>query len=132
MGEMTPSVVFSATVSMVAHTTSRLESAAVSRPTIRATCLRPASMPRPSALSTPTASCARHFADSPIQSSSAMTISRGTRPNSPDRKISSPAAAVVTSTVEAVSSTALRRRSPPRARSFFSHQLMYLPMMHTG
>ena len=132
MGEITPSVVFSATVSIVAHTTSRSLSAAVSRPTMRATCLRPASSPRPSAFSTPTASCARHRADSPIQLRSAMTISRGTRPSNPDRNTSSPAASAVRSTVDAVSHTALRRRFPPRARSRFSHQLIYFPMTHTG
>ena len=68
----------------------------------------------------------------PIQSSRAMAISRGMRPSSPQSIKISATTAIVSSTVEAVRNTALFRRLPPRRRSFFSIQPMYLPMMHTG
>ena len=131
-GEITPSVVFSDTVSTVALMISSSLKSCVSRPTIRATCVRPASTPCPSAFSTPRASFAILVMAMPIQSSRAMAISRGMRPSSPQSIKISATTAIVSSTVEAVRNTALFRRLPPRRRSFFSIQPMYLPMMHTG
>ena len=124
-GDITPSVVFSATVSIVAQIISRSVSLLVSRPTMRATCLRPASTPPElSARFTPTASCARHRAERPIQLTSAMPTSSGQRPMSDRSHIKSAVTAMVMSTVEAVSSTAPRRRLPPRARSLPSQKDM--------
>ena len=131
-GEITPSVVFSDTVSTVALMISSSLKSCVSRPTIRATCVRPAATPCPSAFSTPRASFAILVMAMPIQSSRAMAISRGMRPSSPQSIKISATTATVSSTVEAVRNTALFRRLPPRRRSFFSTQPMYLPMMHTG
>ena len=71
MGETTPSVVFSATVSTAALITPSLSSAAVSRPTYIATALRPASSDSSSAEYTCTPASARLLRANSVQHSSA-------------------------------------------------------------
>ena len=131
-GEITPSVVFSATVSTVALMTSSSLRFCVSRPTMRATCFRPAATPEASAFSTPRASRAMDVTAMPSQSITAMPISPGQRPHRLSRPSSAAVTAMVSSTVDAVSTTALLRRLPPRLRSRFSMKAMYRPMAHTG
>ena len=132
MGEITPSVVFSATVSTVALMISSSFRFCVSRPTMRATCFRAASRPCPSAFSTPCASLIMERAASPIQSSSAAPTNQGSQPQRRSRRSKTKTAAMVNSTVEAVSHRALIRRLPPSALSRFSSQLMYFPITRTG
>ena len=77
IGEITPSVRFSATVSMVAQRISRLDRFAVSRPTMRPTRVRPASSEVSRALRTPSASSARFRADRHIHAIRHIPTNRG-------------------------------------------------------
>ena len=132
IGAITPSVVFSATVSTVARMISDSESSEVSRPTMRPTCFRPRSSEMRSACATPRPSLARHFAEMQVQAIRPMPISSAISSIRYSTNSTTAVAAMLRSTVEAVSHTAPRRRFPPRARSFFSMKEIYLPIQITG